>query len=411
MGRLPFLLLTFAYSLLPFSYASPKSNYHYLFDKDAYYIYNALYDKFCSKDVMNTLICIVLKISPLNYFISEEKSYFINLSELPASDCLYMNYHHRSIMTNLTPHVYVVYPYSGDSLIFSYPLKFSNDETRVFDNISLIQMKDEDENFESCIIIVGEVCRYNSDFSSNLSLLIKGSKLNILPIATANAMNYQINYVLKQSMGFHFPSSKEFNDHINAVIIDQLLVYKNDMLKKLDNNLLFRECVLMNELDILFFNINQFPLHIYNDIKKFKTFIMDGFNHITYIMYTKLKEIWEIIKVSNLTTIHSSIEKFFTFYSQYELDLYSGLKFIMDPAVYGEILRLSSSYFNSYSKQLENHSKSLTRLELSQLISDSNEFIKKLSIILGQQNQAPSKYGPVCASAFFKKTEAAYSVL
>ncbi|BAM39601.1 conserved hypothetical protein [Theileria orientalis strain Shintoku] len=412
MVPLRLVLSVLTYCLLPFICASPNINYRYLFDKDGYYTSNTYYDKLCSKEVRNSLICMVLKISPLNYFISAAKSYLINLIELPQSECLYMDYHNRSIMTKLSPHVYVVYPFMNDSITFYNLPKVAKDQIQFFDNISLIQMKDNDDSFESCIIIVGEVCRFNVNFSSNLSLLIKGSKLNILPISTANEpFISKINYPVNQSMGFRFPSSKEFNDHISAVIINQFLSYKNDMLKKLDSSLLFRECVLMNELDILFYNINQFPLQIYNDIKKFKTFIMDGFYHITYVMYTKLQEIWKSIQNSNMDTIHAFIQKFVTAYGQYELDLYSGLKFIMDHLVYSEILKVSSLYFNSSSTQLENFSKSLTRLESSKLLSDSNEHIKKLSVILDRQCQAPSKFGPVSTTSFFKKAESAYVLL
>lgn len=80
-----------------------------------------------------------------------------------------------------------------------------------------------------------------------------------------------------------------------------MYIYKNEALKKLELDLKFRECVLVNELDILFFDLTQFPLShsresasirlplIPLSVVTFRTLVMEGFNHLASVAFNRLQ--------------------------------------------------------------------------------------------------------------------------
>lgn len=108
---------------------------------------------------------------------------------------------------------------------------------------------------------------------------------------------------------------------------------------------------------------------------------------------------------SDLTDVVNLIEKFLRVYNSYEGDLYSELRYIMDPAVYNDILTNSTSYC----KQFETIKGKLSRIERDKLITESNEFLRKINVLLSRQCKPPSTYGPQCAGRFFKGLEEKYA--
>uniref|UniRef100_A0A3B0MP20 Uncharacterized protein n=1 Tax=Theileria annulata TaxID=5874 RepID=A0A3B0MP20_THEAN len=398
---IPYFLLTFIIVKYAFSVYDPT---FYILDKDFSLNTNSLFNELCLGTLSKNVVCIILKPDVLNNLICYDKCCLMCVNRLQMNKCYYSDY--------LSPKCSgtILYPLIDTKSSYAVP---SNSDT------SLIELGNS-ENPDGCATLIDETCRINRDFSHSMDVLVPGRKSNVLSIRLNPSKAADRNFII-QELDFSLPPRDEFLEYLNTIITDNFYPHVKQYLKNVEKMLKFRECVLLNELDIIFHNITQFPLTTYRRfelhylyttsltlflrIMTFKTFLVSGFSNFAYIVYKKLEELWINIVESDLKSVVPSISKFLSVYDSYEVDLYSELRLIMDPAVYNEILTNSISY----SKQIEGTKGELPRIERDELITESNEFLKKINLLLTKQCEPPSTYGPQCTVRFFKGLEDKYN--
>ncbi|EAN34353.1 hypothetical protein TpMuguga_01g01115 [Theileria parva strain Muguga] len=250
---IPYFLFTFiSFIILKYSFSSHNPTF-YILDKDVSLNTNTLFNEFCIDKPRENVVCIVLKPDILNSLICYNKSCLMCVNSLQKNACYYGFFTPKCSGT-------ILYPLIGTKS----PISITS-----YSEYSLIQLGNNGTP-DSCTALIDEICRINRDFAQSLELLIPGGKPNVLSLKFNSTRGVDKNYII-QEFDLPIPSRKKFFDYILTLITDNFYPHVNQYLKNLEDMLKFRECVLMNELDSVFYDTTQFPLMTY---KKFDLFYL-----------------------------------------------------------------------------------------------------------------------------------------
>ncbi|KAK2197681.1 hypothetical protein BdWA1_000684 [Babesia duncani] len=271
-----------------------------------------------------------------------------------------------------------------------------------------------EDYWKSCINFNYDICRIHKTFGTSLQLLYDSNLTGVLAIddwyhTYVNQVDKQIEYDF--GITLEIPTSSELTTLITNTMFSNMEQYTKNILLMLEDQLYYRECILINEFEEMLVDTSIIVLDGYNLVQDHIIQTMGGYYHLASLMRSNLNVILNDIKSKDISEMSREVNKWYDIINNMDRLLKVPLRNLMDRLNYEVFQHMGNDLVAAWEEWTLQYSPTSPQiLDKVEWNSEVGKIQTNLVTLLRIGLKKNSTYGSAYTERYFKSVQDAFKL-